>query len=338
MLKRNPAIEVSVVVPVRNEEDSIRALLDGLLNQTLAPKEIIITDGGSTDATILVIEEFIERGAPIKLFREQDSLPGRARNVGAKHARCEWIAFTDAGTRPGPDWLASIAGKVGDDSAVDVVYGSYEPVVDSFFKECAAIAYVPPAVSSPDGLVRPLSIVSALMRRTVWESVGGFPEDLRSAEDLLFMRKVEQATFHIARAPEAVVYWNIQPSLWRTFKRFTVYARNNIRAGLWREWQAAIFQRYAILALIALAAIFFGAKWLIVPFVCWLVLLIGRAVNAIRKYRIAAPAGLDRNILRLFVLVPIIAALDLAAFVGSITWLLCDKLCGAGGQPDHVAR
>jgi glycosyltransferase involved in cell wall biosynthesis len=43
------AIEVSVVVPVRNEELSIRALLDGLLNQTLAPKEIIITDGGSTD-------------------------------------------------------------------------------------------------------------------------------------------------------------------------------------------------------------------------------------------------------------------------------------------------
>jgi glycosyltransferase involved in cell wall biosynthesis len=40
MLERNSAFEVSVVVPVRNEEDSIRALLDGLLNQTLAPKEI----------------------------------------------------------------------------------------------------------------------------------------------------------------------------------------------------------------------------------------------------------------------------------------------------------
>ena len=83
MPNRNPAIEVSVVVPVRNEEDSIRALLDGLLSQTLTPKEIIITDGGSTDATIRIIQEFIERGAPIKLFREQDSMPGRARNVGA---------------------------------------------------------------------------------------------------------------------------------------------------------------------------------------------------------------------------------------------------------------
>src|ERR1041385_919748 len=147
MIKRNPGIEVSVVVPARNEEDSIRALIEGLLNQTLAPKEIIITDGGSTDSTIRIIEEFVAQGAPIKLFREQDSLPGRARNVGAKHARCEWIAFTDAGTRPGPNWLASITRKVSDDSAIDVVYGSYEPVVDSFFKECAAIAYVPPAVS-----------------------------------------------------------------------------------------------------------------------------------------------------------------------------------------------
>src|SRR5712692_8549123 len=107
MPNRNPAIEVSVVVPVRNEEDSIHALLDGLLNQTLAPKEIIITDGGSTDATIRIIQEFIEQGAPIELFREQDSMPGRARNVGANHATCDWIAFIDAGTIPAPNWLES---------------------------------------------------------------------------------------------------------------------------------------------------------------------------------------------------------------------------------------
>src|SRR5437016_14352330 len=94
------AMDVSVVVPVRDEEESIRDLINGLLKQTFAPKEILITDGGSRDATISIIEEFIKLGAPIKLFREQDSMPGHARNVGAAHASCEWIAFIDAGTIP----------------------------------------------------------------------------------------------------------------------------------------------------------------------------------------------------------------------------------------------
>ena len=128
------------------------------------------------------------------------------------------------------------------------------------------------------------------------------------------------------RAPHAVVSWQLQPTLWRTFKRFVVYARNNIRAGLWRKWQRAIFQRYAVLALLCVPAFVFGARWLFVILVCWLLLLIARAVNAIRKYRYAAPAGIGRNLARVFMIVPIIATLDLAALIGSIHWLLADKL------------
>jgi glycosyltransferase involved in cell wall biosynthesis len=320
------APEISVVVPVRDEEDSIRALLEALLTQTLRPKEIVITDGGSVDATREIIEEFIQKGAPVRLIRERNSLPGRARNVAAKNSRCQWIAFTDAGTRSAPDWLASLAENIGDGSAVDVVYGSYEPVVDSFFKECAAIAYVSPAVNSAEGPVRPRSIVSALMRRQAWEDVGGFPEHLRSAEDLLFMNKVEQAGFRIVRAPRAVVFWTIKSGLGSTFRRFSIYARNNIRAGLWRQWHAAIFQRYGIVMLIALPAIFLGMKWLIVPLLLWLALMVARAAKAVLQNRDSYPAGIFRNSLRLLLIVPIIATLDAAAFAGTISWLLRDKL------------
>ena len=44
-------MKVSVVVPVRDEEHSIRELLDSLLRQTHPPDQIVITDGGSVDAT-----------------------------------------------------------------------------------------------------------------------------------------------------------------------------------------------------------------------------------------------------------------------------------------------
>jgi glycosyltransferase involved in cell wall biosynthesis len=320
------AIGISVVVPVLNEEESIRILLDGLLSQTLPPNEIVVTDGGSIDATREIIEEFIGRGAPVKLVRERDSLPGRARNVGVKNASCDWIAFTDAGTRPAPDWLAELAGKAGDDGAAAVVFGSYEPVVDSFFRECAAIAYVPATTLTPNGPVRPLSIVSALMRRTVWEHAGGFPEHLRSAEDLVFMNRIEAEGYRITRAPRAVVYWTIQPGLWKTFRRFVTYSRNNIRAGLWRKWQAAIFQRYALMGIIAVPAVFLGVEWLAVPILLVLAQLVIRAIRAGHQNRHSYPAGITRSILRLLPVVVIIATLDAAAFVGSISWLLFDKL------------
>jgi glycosyltransferase involved in cell wall biosynthesis len=329
------AIEISVVVPVRDEEESIRVLLEGLLSQTLPPNEIVITDGGSIDATREIIEEFISGGAPVKLVREQAALPGRGRNVGVQHSQCEWIAFTDGGNRPEPDWLANLAAKVGDGPAVDVVYGSYEPVVDSFFCECAAIAYVPRPIEIEGRLTRSRFIASALMRRRVWEEVGGFPEHLRSGEDLLFMQKIDQKGFRTLQAPRAVVHWSIQPNLWRTFKRFTSYARGNIRAGLWRQWQAAIFQRYALIGLLALPAIFLGVRWLVVPLVVWFFFLVARATKALRANRKAYPAGIGRNVLRAFALVPIIATLDAAAFVGSLNWLVLDKLRLARSRPQR---
>jgi hypothetical protein len=163
------------------------------------------------------------------------------------------------------------------------------------------------------------------MRRQAWQKVGGFPEDLRSAEDLLFMDSIDREGFRVVRAPHALVYWTIQPGLWTTFRRFVTYARNNIRAGLWRRWQAAIFQRYLLLGILALPAIFLGSKWLVIPLVLWLSLLTARAANAIRKNRRSFPAGIVRNALRLFVLMPILATLDTAAFAGSISWLCFDK-------------
>jgi glycosyltransferase involved in cell wall biosynthesis len=328
--------QISVVIPARDEENSIRALLDGLLTQSLRPAEIVITDNGSIDATADIVEEIINRGAPIKLIREKEGLPGRGRNVGVAHARCDWIAFTDAGITPAPDWLEALARRAGKYSAVDVVYGTYEPVIDSFFKECAAIAYVPPPLESEDGPVRPSSIVSALMRRKVWETVGGFPEHLRSAEDLLFMRQVEHAKFTIAHTAKAIVYWNIQPNFWRTFQRFVEYSRNNIRAGLFAEWQGRIFIYYALIAASTVNHLVIGPRALFGPPVLWFVLLTARAARALRRNRKNYPASHARNLSRLCLLLPIIATLDAAAFIGSINWLLGDKLglTGSKGQDE----
>jgi GT2 family glycosyltransferase len=213
-----------------------------------------------------------------------------------------------------------------------VIYGTYDPIVNSFFTECAAIAYVPPPFASDDGLVRPRSIVSALMRRRAWETVGGFPEDLRSAEDLLFMNRVEEAGFRVARTSRAQAFWQIQPNLRRTFRRFTEYSRNNIRAGLFAQWQRTIFVYYLLIAASVAAIFWLGVRGLIVPLVVWFLLLVARATKTLYRNRNCYPTNIARNMARLVYLVPIIATLDAAAFTGSLKWLGRDKLRLSGGR------
>src|ERR1044072_154378 len=162
------AIKISVVVPVRDEAQTIRALLNGLLNQSRPPDEIVLTDGGSVDETRSTIEEVIEQAAPVKLLIGAASLPGRSRNIGVANAKHNWIAFIDAGITPATNWLQALADQVTSPAHAEVVYGSYEPIIDSFFTECAAIAYVPPPAMTEAGPVRPYSIASALMPREAW--------------------------------------------------------------------------------------------------------------------------------------------------------------------------
>ncbi len=329
-------LAISVVIPALNEESSIRTLLTDVLNQSLMPAEVIITDGGSTDSTRDIIQEFIAAGAPVRLICVTKSMPGRARNLAAREVKTEWIAFTDAGITLTREWLEALQSKAAEKSA-DVVYGTYEPVTRSFFTECAAIAYVPPPFATDDGLVRPRSIASALVRRGAWESVGGFPEDLRSAEDLLFMNSVERAGFVTARTARALVHWQIQSSFWATFTRFVEYSRNNIRAGLFHEWQRTIFINYLLIAAFTLSVLVIGMLGLLAPVVLWLALLVARAAKTLYRNRVAYPASLQRNLARLVMLVPIIATLEAAALVGSVEWLLRDKL-GLLGASDYDSR
>ncbi len=76
-------MKISVIVPVLNEEESIRALLEGLLKQSRPAEEIVITDGGSSDATPQIIAQYAEHHPEVRVLREAHALPGRGRNVAA---------------------------------------------------------------------------------------------------------------------------------------------------------------------------------------------------------------------------------------------------------------
>jgi glycosyltransferase involved in cell wall biosynthesis len=320
-------MRISVIVPVRDEEKSIRKLLDGLLQQSRPADEIVITDGGSSDATPQIIAEYIQHHPEVRLIREPKALPGRGRNVAVTAASCEWLAFIDAGVVPAVDWLDQLVDCAATDPNIDVVYGTWEPVTDTFFKECAAIAYAyVPNRENYEEVKRSRALFSSLMRRSVWKDVGGFSEELRSAEDLLFVNKIDEKAFEVRYTPSALVRWSMQPTFRLTFARFVVYSRNNLSAGLWKEWQATIFTRWAVVVLMAIGLLFVTRWWALITLVLLLMMYLTRAVVALVRNRHTYPAGPGRNLKRLLILVPLLITLDAATIAGTFNWLLREKL------------
>jgi len=252
----------SLVIPVRNEEDSLPALVDGIRRQTFAPAEVIIVDGGSTDRTLEVARRLTAGDETFRVLDGGEGTPGRNRNVGAEAATKEWVAFTDAGTRPEPDWLERLAEAAARDASAEVVYGNYELVESAFFERCAALAYPPPKVERPGGRMRGPSTASMMLRREVWQTVGGFP-DLRAAEDLVFMGRVEDGGFRIAWAPDATVWWQLQPTFARTVRRFVLYSKHNVWAGRQWDWHYGIARQYAVAALFVLLALLHSPWWVL---------------------------------------------------------------------------
>ena len=92
----NVEIKVSVIVPIYNAGDYLRPALDSILTGTLENIEIICVDDGSTDSSLDIVKEYLEKDSRVRIITETNAGPGHARNNGLKRARGEYVAFLDA--------------------------------------------------------------------------------------------------------------------------------------------------------------------------------------------------------------------------------------------------
>ncbi len=101
---RGPSTEgISVVIPAMNAEAFVGRAIDSALAQTLAPREIIVVDDGSTDGTRQVVQRYGER---VRYLQQDNQGASAARNTGIRAASGEWIAFLDADDEWLPERLA----------------------------------------------------------------------------------------------------------------------------------------------------------------------------------------------------------------------------------------
>ncbi|MEA1785583.1 TIGR04283 family arsenosugar biosynthesis glycosyltransferase [Arenibacter sp. GZD96] len=107
-MKQSKPLTISVIIPVLNEEAYIGTLLSYIQENSSAKhiKEIIVVDGGSTDATAAIASDY---GA-----RVITSSKGRAKqlNTGAKHAQGGVLYFLHVDTFPPKDFDQTILSAV----------------------------------------------------------------------------------------------------------------------------------------------------------------------------------------------------------------------------------
>jgi glycosyltransferase involved in cell wall biosynthesis len=116
---------VSVVIPVRDEEEHVGAQLEALAKQTYEGSwEVVVVDNGSSDWTMRVVERFTAK-LPALTVVDASARRGLAyaKNMGIAWARGDLLAFCDADDVVSPGWLASLVEGAAD---ADVVGGPFE--------------------------------------------------------------------------------------------------------------------------------------------------------------------------------------------------------------------
>lgn len=90
---------VSIIIPTYNRANIIHETLNSLLDQTYNAWECILVDDGSTDETILRINEYIDKDNRFRLFKRSKSRlkgPSACRNIGLENAKGNYIIFLDS--------------------------------------------------------------------------------------------------------------------------------------------------------------------------------------------------------------------------------------------------
>ncbi|MBN1592012.1 MAG: glycosyltransferase [Candidatus Coatesbacteria bacterium] len=206
---------VSIIIPVRNGESTISQCVEALLSLDYPKRlrQIIVVDNNSTDNTPDIMQQY----EGIDYVFEPTPGAYQARNTGAKFAEHDLLAFTDADCIPHSDWLSRlvqphvspqpptancqlptdiIGGKVIAAPASNQVekYIDHRKVLDQEKMFQSGEFSLPFFVTA-----------NCLVRRDIFEELGGFDTYYKIAGDADLCWRAQQAGFDLTYCPEAVV-------------------------------------------------------------------------------------------------------------------------------------
>jgi len=209
VLSLSPVPMVSVIIPVHNRPEEIDSCLQALSELDYPSKklEILVVDDASSDHTPEVVSGF-----PVTLIRLPENRQAPfCRNLGARRACGEILAFIDSDCLASPSWLKELV-PVFNDRSVAAVGGKvnsyydrkgldrYEQVMSSLNRG------VWPRRSSEQDPFFYVPSCNLLVRRNVFLSVGGFQEELVVGEDVDLCWRLQDQGHPVEYRPVGIVY------------------------------------------------------------------------------------------------------------------------------------
>lgn len=236
---------ISVIVPVRNEAAFIAGTLRQLLTQNYDPRqfEVLVADGGSTDATRDIVVALQRRHANLRLLANAGGWSSAGRNVAIRAARGDVILLVDGHCDlDNAHYLADLADAFEQSGAACV--GRPQPLdVTGATRLQRAVAQARasrlghhPAshiYSDAEGFVPPESVAIAY-RKSVFETVGLFDESFDACEDVELNHRVARAGLPCWFTPKVRVRYHPRGTLAGLCRQMFRYGRG--RARLLRKY------------------------------------------------------------------------------------------------------
>lgn len=193
-----PALTVTVVVPVKDDPDGLRALL-----ASVGDTPVVVVDDGSVDPDAVREVADAADATVTVLHHDRSRGPAAARNTGWRAATTDLVAFVDADVVLPPGALPPLVAHFADDRVAAVAprirgRANRHDLIDRYERHRSPLDLGPsPARVVPRGKVSYLPTAAVLFRRAVVEDLGGFDESLRFGEDVDLVWRV--ATQYVVR-------------------------------------------------------------------------------------------------------------------------------------------
>lgn len=193
-------MKISVIIPLYNAEAYIEETMASVLASTHDDFEVIVVDDGSTDRSASLVERIATADSRVRLLRQENAGPSRARNRAIQEARGAYIFPLDADDLVAPTFLAEACAVLDSQPTVKLVC----PTI-AFMGNRQGVWRLPDFSRSL--LARRNHIAAcALYRRSDWEQAGGYCEEMKAREDWDFWISMLKDGGEVVRLPE-VGYW-----------------------------------------------------------------------------------------------------------------------------------
>ncbi len=297
----NSEIDVSVILPVRNEERFINRVLEDLREQNYSKDkiEIIVVDGMSEDKTVSEAEKFTDDFPRYRILENPGKLSSRARNIGIRAATGKYLLFIDGHCHiPSRNLIADMVELFEERDAP--VLCRPQPLTmqpQGTFEQAVAIARasiighgLDSTIYSDRERVVNAASAGAMYRREVFDEIGLFDENFDACEDVELNFRADQARLKAIISPKLTVEYAARKSLGALFRQLYRYGVGRWR--LFRKHPATLGLGTIITLLFTLGVVFYPLIWFsstevgllaTIPVLIYLAVVLGMSFSLVKN-------------------------------------------------------